>query len=75
MYLCGDGFVSFEQATAEWRHFRAAICGMFRQFVSFKSTLGFVLFTTVFADDFFLWNLLIKTKTSSLDGAHMRVNV
>ena len=53
---------------------RAAICGMFRQFVSFKSTLGLVLFTTVFADDFFLLSLLVKTKTSSLDEAHTRLD-
>ena len=38
----------------------------------FKSTLGLVLFTTVFADDFFLLGLLVKTKTSSLDDeAHI----
>ena len=42
--------------------------------LSFKSTLGLVLFTTVFADDFFLLSLLVKTKTSSLDEAHMRLD-
>jgi len=73
-YCCGDGFLSFEQAIAEWRHFRAAICGMIRQFLSFKSTLGLVLFTTVFADDVLLLILLVKTKTSSLDEAHRRLD-
>ena len=47
---------------------------MFRQFVSFKSALGLVVFTTVFADDFFLLSLLVKTKNSSLDEGHMSLD-